>query len=121
VSHVTFINKTIPQYPIVYACTVSESRQNFVLSASTRNNYPRTFRTRPDACLSYSANEAISANVKAALEKAVELRRTLETERASLADLAARLERLNAEYGRIRSNLEAAGNQSPQGQEYLRR
>jgi predicted nucleic acid-binding Zn-ribbon protein len=51
----------------------------------------------------------------------VELKQKLETERASLAELGVRLERLNAEQGRIRSNLEAAGTQSPQGQEYLRR
>jgi chromosome segregation ATPase len=78
-------------------------------------------RTQLDSWLGYTANEAIPANVRAALERAVELKQKLETEKASLAELGARLERLNAEQGRIRSNLEAAGTQSPQGQEYLRR
>jgi hypothetical protein len=78
-------------------------------------------RTQLDSWLSYTANEAIPANVRAALERAVELKQKLETERVSLAELGVRLERLNAEQGRIRSNLEAAGSQSPQGQEYLRR
>jgi chromosome segregation ATPase len=78
-------------------------------------------RTQLDSWLSYTASEAIPANIKAALEKAVELKRALETERAALAELNARLERLTAEQARIRSNLEAAGTQSPQGQEYLRR
>jgi hypothetical protein len=78
-------------------------------------------RAQLDAWLNYTSSEAVPADVKAALEKAVELKRGLETGRASQAEIAARLERLNAEQGRVRSNLEAAGNQSPQGQEYLRR
>jgi hypothetical protein len=78
-------------------------------------------RAQIDSWLSYTAGEAVPAGVKAALEKAVELKRALETERAALTELNARLERLIAEQGRIRSNLEAAGTQSPQGQEYLRR
>jgi hypothetical protein len=78
-------------------------------------------RTQLDSWLSYTANEAIPANVRAALEKAVELRRKVDGERTALTDLRGRLERLVSEQDRIRRNLEAAGNQSPQGQEYLRR
>jgi predicted nucleic acid-binding Zn-ribbon protein len=51
----------------------------------------------------------------------VELRQRTEEARAALADLEARWRRLSAEQDRIRQNLEAAGNQTPQGQEYLRR
>ncbi|MDR0451536.1 MAG: DUF4139 domain-containing protein [Treponema sp.] len=78
-------------------------------------------RTQLDSWLSYTANEGIPPNVKAALEKAVELRLALETERASLEELGGRLERLIAEQERVRLNLEAVGGQSAQGQEYLRR
>jgi hypothetical protein len=78
-------------------------------------------RTSLDSWLSYTASEAIPANVRAALEKAVELKRKVDGEKSAQADLNARLTRLSAEQDRIRRNLEAAGNQSPQGQEYLRR
>jgi hypothetical protein len=78
-------------------------------------------RTQLDSWLSYTAGEPIPPDVKAALEKAVELKLALETERAALEELNVRLGRLITEQERVRLNLEAAGNQSVQGQEYLRR
>jgi hypothetical protein len=78
-------------------------------------------RTQLDSWLRLTASEAIPANVREALEKAVELKRNVDDEGTALADLGSRLERLIAEQDRLRRNLEAAGSQSPQGQEYLRR
>jgi outer membrane murein-binding lipoprotein Lpp len=76
---------------------------------------------RPDTFLSYSTNQEIPAEVRAALTRAIELR--VKTDEAATAqrDLETQLARLIAEQDRIRRNLEAAGNTSPQGQDYLRR
>lgn len=76
---------------------------------------------RPEAILSFATNQEIPANVRAALARAVELRRVADTASQTLRDLETQRTRLFAEQDRIRRNLEAAGNQSPQGQEYLRR
>jgi hypothetical protein len=78
-------------------------------------------RTQLDSWLSYSQTEEIPADVKAALEKAVELKRKTDDAKKAQEELQAELARFSAEQDRIRKNLEAAGNQTPQGQEYLKR
>ena len=76
---------------------------------------------RPESFLGYSTNQEIPANVRAALSRAIELRRKADDANRSRTDYEAQLSRFVSEQDRIRRNLEAAGNQSPQGQEYLRR
>jgi hypothetical protein len=76
---------------------------------------------RPESLLSYSTNQEIPANVRAALARAIELRRIADDSAAKQTELETQRTRLISEQDRIRRNLEAAGNQSPQGQEYLRR
>ena len=75
---------------------------------------------RPETFLSYSTNNEIPAHVRTALTRAVELRRTADNAEQNQRNLEAQRTRLVNEQDRIRRNLEAAGNQSPQGQEYLR-
>ncbi len=76
---------------------------------------------RPDVFLSYATNQEIPDNVRSALNRAVELKKTADEAAASLADLENRKTKLVSDQDRIRRNLEAAGNTSPQGQDYLRR
>ena len=76
---------------------------------------------RPDTFLSYSTNQEIPANVRSALTQAIELKKKADESAASQSSLESEKARLVSEQDRIRRNLEAAGNQSPQGQEYLRR
>ena len=76
---------------------------------------------RPDAFLSYSTNQEIPANVRSALTQAIALKKKADDSAVSQANLEGEKSRLVSEQDRIRRNLEAAGNQSPQGQEYLRR
>jgi predicted nucleic acid-binding Zn-ribbon protein len=71
--------------------------------------------------LSYSTNQEIPANVRTALARAVELRRAVEAAEAGVREIEVQRSRLISDQDRIRRNLEAAGNQTPQGQEYLRR
>jgi hypothetical protein len=78
-------------------------------------------RLNIDSFLSYAANGEIPATVRASLERAVELKRQADAAQSALSELETRRGRLVSEQDRIRRNLEAAGNQSPQGQEYLRR
>ena len=76
---------------------------------------------RSDSFLSYSTNQEIPANVRAALTRAIALKKTADDAASAQAQLESQRSRLYTEQDRIRRNLEAAGNQSPQGQEYLRR
>jgi hypothetical protein len=76
---------------------------------------------RPETFISYAANQEIPANVRSALQKAVDLRRDVTAAEAAVKDLENRRAGLVSDEERIRKNLEAAGGQTPQGQDYLRR
>jgi hypothetical protein len=76
---------------------------------------------QPETFAAYLADGEIPVNVRTALARAVELKGRAEEAGAALAEIEARHGRLTADQDRIRRNLEAAGNQTPQGQEYLRR
>jgi hypothetical protein len=76
---------------------------------------------RPETLLSYTANQEIPAPVRAALQRALELKGEADAAQTRLGDLRSRREFLVSEQDRIRQNLEAAGSQTSQGQEYLRR
>jgi hypothetical protein len=74
-----------------------------------------------DSLLSYVSNEEIPSPVRAALGQGVELQQKIAEAKTALSALEIQRTRLISEQDRIRRNLEAAGNQSTQGQEYLRR
>ncbi|MDR0878434.1 MAG: hypothetical protein LBN21_10300, partial [Treponema sp.] len=76
---------------------------------------------RPETFLSYASNQEIPARVRTALQKAVELKQKADEETASQQALETQKTRLVSDQARIRQNLEAAGNQTQQGQEYLKR
>ncbi|MDR0670010.1 MAG: DUF4139 domain-containing protein [Treponema sp.] len=75
----------------------------------------------PAALLSYSSSQEIPAAVRTSLAQAVELWRGVEDAEKARTETEARKNAQAAEQDRIRGNLEAAGNETPQGQEYLRR
>jgi hypothetical protein len=74
-----------------------------------------------DSYLSYASNQEIPQRIRDALKTAMELKRAAENAKRSLAGLEERRARLSGDQDRIRRNLEAAGNQTQQGMEYLRR
>jgi vacuolar-type H+-ATPase subunit I/STV1 len=74
-----------------------------------------------DNYLSYTGNQEIPQQVRNALKTAMELKNSAERAGTLLAGLEERRARLAGEQDRIRRNLEAAGNQTQQGMEYLRR
>jgi hypothetical protein len=76
---------------------------------------------RQDTFLSYTTNQEIPPRVREALQRAVELRRAYDAADLSVKEIETQRSRLIADQDRIRRNLEAAGNQSAQGQEYLNR
>ena len=76
---------------------------------------------RPEAFLSFATNQGIPANVRAALNRAIELRRIADEAARAQNELETQLARLVSEQDRTRRNLEAVGSQTPQGQEFLRR
>jgi hypothetical protein len=76
---------------------------------------------RADTFLSYASNQEIPADVRAALTRAIELKRIADNAAAALGTLETQKSRLISDQDRVRRNLEAAGNQTPQGQEYLKR
>jgi len=76
---------------------------------------------RTESLISYTSNQEIPANVRAALQRAVELKRAVDAADTEVKEIETQRERLISDQDRIRRNLEAAGNQTQQGQEYLRR
>jgi len=76
---------------------------------------------RADTFLSYASNQEIPANVREVLAKAIELKKAADDASAAQSRLEIQMTRLTSDQDRIRRNLEAAGNQTPQGQEYLKR
>ncbi|MDR0624485.1 MAG: DUF4139 domain-containing protein [Treponema sp.] len=76
---------------------------------------------RPETLLSYVSNQEIPPHVRAVLQKALDLKREADAAQSALDSVQTRRDFLVSEQDRIRRNLEAAGNQSPQGQDYLRR
>jgi outer membrane murein-binding lipoprotein Lpp len=96
------------------------------LSLTVREESPLSERIsltqlRLESFISYASSQEIPPPVRAALMRAVELRQEVDQAQTRLRDLDSRRDRLAAEQDRIRRNLEAAGTQSPQGQDYLRR
>jgi hypothetical protein len=76
---------------------------------------------RPETLLSYSTNQEIPTGVRQALQRAVELKQAADVADTAVKAVEAERNRLIADQDRIRRNLDAAGNQTQQGQEYLRR
>ncbi|MDR2747756.1 MAG: hypothetical protein LBB77_09965 [Treponema sp.] len=76
---------------------------------------------RPETLVSYSTSQEIPANIRTSLAGAVELKRKAEDAEKARADTEERRNLQAAEQDRIRKNLEAAGNGTQEGQEYLRR
>ncbi|MDR2792431.1 MAG: DUF4139 domain-containing protein [Treponema sp.] len=76
---------------------------------------------RLESFVSYATDAAIPEDVRAALRKAVDLKRVADAATVSLADCERELTRLTNEQNRIRQNLTAAGNQTAQGLEYLKK
>jgi hypothetical protein len=118
--------------PAAYELTDSLYRFNVTLSANQQTTLnvneqqPISERIallslRPDVFLSYTTNQEIPANVRQALQRAAELRRAVDAAEASVREIEGQRSRLTADQDRIRRNLEAAGNQTQQGQEFLRR
>ena len=76
---------------------------------------------RQDAFLSYASSQEIPPNIRAALTQAANLRTEVANAEAAVAEAERQRAAFVSEQDRIRRNIEAAGNQSQQGQEYLRR
>ena len=76
---------------------------------------------RQDSFLYYASNQEIPPRVREALQQAVRLRTAVNAADAAVLEAESRRSYLVSEQERIRKNIEAAGNQTQQGQEYLRR
>ena len=76
---------------------------------------------RPDAFLTYVTNQEIPQRVRDALQRAVSLRDVVTSAQAAVNEAESRRNSFVSEQDRIRKNLEAAGGQTQQGQEYLKR
>ena len=76
---------------------------------------------RPEVFLSYSSNQEIPENVRRALQRAIELKQASDAANSAVRVIDEQRSGLIADQDRIRRNLEAAGSQTQQGQEYLRR
>jgi hypothetical protein len=105
---------------------VRELPANGDLTVTVREETPaaerlRLAQFRPETFADFIADGEIPENLRTALSGAVERKGKADDAKAALEEIKTRRTRLTADQDRIRRNLEAAGNQTPQGQEYLRR
>jgi hypothetical protein len=71
--------------------------------------------------VSYVSNQEIPPAIRSALQQAITLKQKVDEAKQRLTNLENQRKRLIAEQERTRKNLEAAGNQTQQGQDYLKR
>jgi hypothetical protein len=76
---------------------------------------------RPESLLTYVTNQEIPPQVRAALQRAVDLRQAVISAEMAVTGKESQRASLVTDQDRIRKNLEAAGSQTQQGQEYLKR
>ncbi|MDR0760970.1 MAG: DUF4139 domain-containing protein [Treponema sp.] len=137
------VKRVVVEHPITEGAVLVEPAQaeekagalyRFVRELPAREDFTFTVREetpaaeqlrlaqfRPETFAAYIADGEIPENLRAALSRAVELKGKADDAKAALEEIKTRRTRLTADQDRIRRNLEAAGNQTPQGQEYLRR
>jgi hypothetical protein len=99
---------------------------NNTLSFTVKEESPSAERValtslKTESLVFYVSNQEIPENVRAALQKAVDLKKKADDAKTALADSERDLTRFTNEQNRIRQNLTAAGGQTPQGQEYLKK
>jgi hypothetical protein len=113
------------QTPAIYRFNLTlPANQETVLTVSERRPLSERITLLPlrlETLISYTTNQEIPANVRAALQRAVELRRAVDAADSAARDIEVQRDRLIADQDRTRRNLEAVGNQTQQGQEFLRR
>jgi hypothetical protein len=76
---------------------------------------------KTETFIAYASNRELPSQVRAVLQRALELKQEADEALRTHTDLEGQRTRLINEQERIRQNLEAAGKDSPQGQEYIRR
>jgi hypothetical protein len=96
------------------------------LTLTVREERPREERIilsqlRPEAFAAYASTQELPAPARAALERAVELQNAANTARTAQAEVEEQRNYRISEQDRLRRNLEAAGRETPLGQEYLKR
>jgi hypothetical protein len=92
-----------------------------VIEDAPRSNDIVVGDLRPDALVEYSADKKLSPDSRAVLKKAAELMRKVNDAELSARKLEEKRDGIVDKQKRIRQNLEAAGNQTAQGQRYLSR
>jgi hypothetical protein len=117
--------KADEETPDVYRFTVTLPAKG-ELAVPVREASPTMERVtlaqlRPEAFLSYASSQELPANVKEALQQAINLRSSLNAAQATVTEAERQRNGFVSEQDRIRKNLEAAGSTTQQGQEYLKR
>ncbi|MCL2043399.1 MAG: DUF4139 domain-containing protein [Treponema sp.] len=111
--------------PTLYRFNVTLPAENEI-SAIVLESRPVTERItllqlRQDAFLSYASSQEIPPQIREALTQAANLRTAVTAAETAVTEAERQRTGFVSEQDRIRRNIEAAGNQSQQGQEYLSR
>ncbi|ULQ58595.1 DUF4139 domain-containing protein [Brucepastera parasyntrophica] len=81
----------------------------------------RLSQLRLETIVYYSSNHNIPEKIQSALQKAIEFKKAADNAQTALTELETKRTEKISEQDRIRKNLQAAGNETQQGREYLRR
>ncbi|MDR0525360.1 MAG: DUF4139 domain-containing protein [Spirochaetaceae bacterium] len=105
-----------------FTCSLPQGSLNFTVREERPLTETITLAQLPlNSFVSYTANQEIPAEARRALEGAIALKQKADEAKKNLTELETRRTRLLAEQERTRKNLEAAGGETPPGQEYLKR
>ena len=125
----SFTEKTNTLYRFVQTLPAAKSGAQSaagILTFTVKETLPVSERIalanlRIESLLSYSSHGEIPDNVRAALQQAIELKQAVDAAEKERATINRLRDQQVTEQDRTRRNIEAAGNQTSQGQEYLRR
>jgi hypothetical protein len=117
--------KADEETPALYRFTVTLPAKG-ELTVPVRESTPTLERVtlaqlRPGAILSFASSQELPANVKEALQQAVNLQSAANSSLSAVTEAERQRNGFVSEQDRIRKNLEAAGSTTQQGQEYMKR
>ncbi len=116
-----FDEKTATLYRFVLDVPAGKEEVFTVRERQNVNETVALVQQRPETILAYSTSSEIPARVRAALERAVALKKAADDARQNVTVLQAQKNEKIAEQDRTRRNIDSVGRDSQQGREFLRK
>jgi hypothetical protein len=117
----TYLEKTDSLYRFAFLLPANSEYKMEVREQNPTNETVSLAQFELDTFVYYSSNREIPQKIKSALEKAAEFKKKADGTKYDLTSLEIRKNEIVLEQERIRKNLQAAGHETQQGKEYLKK